>query len=107
MLEGEATGGGGCSEDRRLTITEDVSGERLHAEIIAIICEEWPTPDGYLQSATIYERLINEGVEVPDRAISAVLLQQADDGRITLAVDTSHADDEVRRHGAMTIHHVS
>ena len=82
-------------------------GEDLRQKIIDIICEEWPTPDGYLQSATIYERLINEGVEVPDRAMSAVLLRQAEDGRITLAVDTSHADDEVRRHGAMTIHHVS
>ena len=33
--------------------------------------------DSYLESATIYESLIDTGVEVPDRALSAVLLELA------------------------------
>jgi hypothetical protein len=86
---------------------EDVSGGQLRAQILAVICEVWPTPNGCLDSATIYEWLINEGLEVPDRAVGAVLVQLADAGWITLAVDTERADNEVRKHGGMTIHHVS
>jgi hypothetical protein len=40
-----------------------VSGE-LREKVIAIICEESPEPGKDLHSATIYERLINEGVEI-------------------------------------------
>jgi hypothetical protein len=29
----------------------------LREKIISIICEEWPTPDGYLLGFDIYERL--------------------------------------------------
>jgi hypothetical protein len=87
---------------------EYVSGE-LRAKIIDIICEGWPTPDNYLGSAAIYERLITEGIEVPDRDMSKVLLQLAEDGRIKLAVEEVAPTDEsaVRNHGSMTIQDVS
>ena len=54
-------------------MTEYVSGE-LGGKIKAIICEwskrlkKGTKPDQYLESSAIYERLINEGVEVPDHA---------------------------------------
>ena len=86
---------------------EYVSGE-LRAKIIDIICEEWPTPNNHLESAVIYERLIWEGIEVPDRDMSKVLLTLAEDGRITLAVEVAPADEsEVRKHGSMSIQEVS
>jgi hypothetical protein len=68
-------------------MTEYVSGAELREKIIAVICEQWPEPGRYLESATIYERLISEGVEVPDHAISEVLLELAKDDRIKLAVE--------------------
>ncbi len=86
---------------------EYVSGE-LRAKIIDIICEGWPTPVNYLESAAIYERLITEGIEVPDRDMSKVLLQLAEDGRIKLAVEVAPTDESaVRNHGSMTIQDVS
>ena len=73
-------------------MTEYVSGE-LGGKIKAIICEwskrvkEGTEPDSYLQSATIYERLINEGVEVPDHAMSEILVELAKNGQIKLTMD--------------------
>jgi hypothetical protein len=55
---------------------EYVSGE-LREKIVAIICEESPEPGKYLDSATSYERLIKEGVEVPSHAMSEILLHLA------------------------------
>ena len=86
---------------------EYVSGE-LRAKIIDIICEEWPTPNNHLESAAIYERLIRESIEVPDRDISKVLLTLAEDGRIKLAVEDAPTEEsEVRNHGGMSIQEVS
>ena len=74
-------------------MTEYVSGE-LGRKIKAIICEwskgvkEGTEPGSNLQSATIYERLISEGVEVPDHAMSEILVELAKDGQIKLTMDT-------------------
>ncbi|MDP8948681.1 MAG: hypothetical protein M3N00_00320 [Actinomycetota bacterium] len=60
-------------------MAEYVSKE-LRQKIIDIICEwseQEAEPD--LESAAIYERLISQGVEVPDRAISSGLLDLAKD----------------------------
>ena len=73
-------------------MTEFVSGE-LGGKIKAIICEwskrvkEGTEPQSYLQSSTIYERLVSEGVEVPDHAMSAILVELAKDGQIKLTMD--------------------
>ena len=55
-------------------------------KIIDIICEEWPTPDGYLSGADIYERLRSQGVEVTHHAVNALLSGLATSGRITLSI---------------------
>jgi hypothetical protein len=61
--------------------------------------------DNYLESATIYERLIDQGVEVPDRALSAVLLEMAgSERRINLTPDIEPPDEAIRKHGGLTIH---
>ena len=91
-------------------MTEYVSGE-LGGEVKAIICEwskrvkEGSEPDIYLESSTIYERLISEGVEVPDHAMSEILVELAKNGQIKLTFDTRRSD-EPRKYGSMTIHKV-
>ena len=92
-------------------MTEYVSGE-LGGKIKAIICEwskgvkEGTEPDSCLQSATIYERLIGEGVDVPDHAMSEILVELAKDGQIKLTFDTTRSE-EPHKYGSMTIHKVS
>jgi hypothetical protein len=92
-------------------MTEYVSGE-LGGKIKAIICEwskrvkEGTEPDSNLQSATIYERLISEGVEVPDHAMSEILVELAKGGQIKLTMDT-RPSGEPSKYGSMTIHGVS
>ncbi len=92
-------------------MTEYASGE-LGGKIKAIICEwskqlkEGTEPDKYLQSATIYERLISEGVEVPDHAMSEILVELARDGQIKLTFDT-RPSRKPSKYGSMTIHGVS
>jgi hypothetical protein len=58
----------------------------LRQKIIDIICEEWPTPDGYLLGADIYERLISQGVEVTHHVVNAALSGLATSGRIALSM---------------------
>ena len=85
-----------------------MSGE-LREKIVAIICEESPEPGNYLDSATIYERLIKEGVEVPSRAMSEILLHLANNNQIKLTVEPGDPSDEASNHvehGRMTIHDV-
>ena len=73
-------------------MTEYVSGE-LGGKVKAIICEwskrvkEGSEPDSYLESSTIYERLMSEGVEVPDHAMSEILVELAKNGQIKLTMD--------------------
>jgi hypothetical protein len=92
-------------------MTEYVSGE-LGGKVKAIICEwskrvkDGTEPESYLQSAIIYERLISEGVEVPDHAMSEILVELAKSGQIKLTFDT-RPSRKPRKYGSMTIHKVS
>ena len=92
-------------------MTEYVSGE-LGGKIKAITCEwskrvkEGTEPVEYLQSSTIYERLKSEGVEVPDHAMSEILVGLAQGGQIKLTMDTRSRRDP-RKYGSMTIHSVN
>jgi hypothetical protein len=65
---------------------EEHMSEDLRQKVIDIICEEWPTPDGYLLGFDIYERLRSEGFEeVSHYAVDTVLSGLAASGRITLS----------------------
>jgi hypothetical protein len=92
-------------------MTEYVSGE-LGGKIKAIICEWWKVvgkgaaPAEHLESSTIYERLISEGIEVPDHAMSEILVELAKGGQIKLTMDTKPSRDP-RKYGSMTVHSVS
>jgi hypothetical protein len=73
--------------ERRRREEEHMSGEEdLRQKIVDIICEEWPTPDGYLLGFDIYERLTNEGVEVTHYAVETLLSGLAASGRITISL---------------------
>jgi hypothetical protein len=91
-------------------VTEYVSGE-LGGKIKAIICEWWKVvgketqPAEHLESSTIYERLTSEGVEVPDHAMSEILVELAKGGQIKLTMDSRPSRDP-RKYGSMTIHRV-
>ncbi len=60
--------------------------EDVRQKVIDIICEEWPTPDGYLLGFDIYERLRSQGVEVTHEEVEDVLSGLAASGRITLSL---------------------
>ena len=92
-------------------MTEYVSGQ-LGGKIKAIICEWWKlvgegaAPAEHLESSTIYERLISEGVEVPDHAMSEILVELARGAQIKLTMDSRPSRDP-RKYGSMTIRSVS
>ena len=92
-------------------MTEYVSGQ-LGRKIKAIICEWWQVagegavPAESLESSTIYERLISEGVEVPDHAMSEILVELAKGAQIKLTMDSRPSRDP-RKFGSMSIHSVS
>ena len=78
--------------------------EDLRQKIIDIICEEWPTPDGYLLGFDIYERLRSYGVvEVTHDAVDTVLSGLAASGRITLSL----AEGDGPPPGGAVIHNVA
>ena len=45
----------------------------LAEKVREVICEEWQDAGGSLYSAVIYQRLLEEGVEVPGYQMSAIL----------------------------------
>jgi hypothetical protein len=66
---------------------EEHTSEELRKKIIDIICEEWPTTDGYLLGFDIYERLRSEGFkEVSPYAVETVLSGLAASGHVTLSL---------------------
>ena len=50
------------------------NGSRELAEKVRkVICQEWERAGGSLESAVIYQRLLEEGAEVPNYQMSAIL----------------------------------
>ena len=72
--------------ERRRREEEHLSGEDLRQQVIDIICEEWPTSDGYLLGFDIYERLRSQGVDTTHYAVDTMLSGLAASGRITLSI---------------------
>lgn len=48
---------------------------RLNNRIIDVLCEEWSkkSPTALLESKTVYDRLVEEGEQVPDYAMDQLL----------------------------------
>ncbi len=64
---------------------------------------EWQGAGGSLYSTIIYQRLLEEGVEVPGYQMSAVLNAFKVGGLITASLRTQREEEEVRKHGDFLI----
>ena len=78
----------------------------LAEKVREVICEEWQGAGGSLQSAVVYQRLLEEGVEVPDYQMSAILNAFKVGGLIT-APPRPQREEDVRKHGDLLITGVS
>jgi hypothetical protein len=74
----------------------------LAEKVREVICEEWQGARGSLYSAVIYQRLLEEGVEVPGYQMSAVLNAFKVGGLIAASLRLQREED-VREHGDFLI----
>jgi hypothetical protein len=83
--------------------------ELLAEKVRELICEEWEGEGagGSLESAVIYQRLLEEGVEVSDYQMSAILNALRVGGLITVWLRPQREEEEVRKHGDLLINGVS
>jgi hypothetical protein len=78
----------------------------LAERVRQVICEEWQGAGGSLQSAVVYQRLLEEGVEVPGYQMSAILNAFKVGGLIAASLGPQR-EEEVRKHGDLLITSVS
>ena len=78
----------------------------LAERVRQVICEEWQGAGGALQSAVVYQRLLEEGIEVPGYQMSAILNAFKVGGLITAPLGPQREQD-VRKHGDLLIRSVS
>ena len=71
------------------------------------ICEEWQGAGGSLESAVVYRRLLEEGVEVPSYQMSAILNAFKVGGLIMAPPGSQREEEDVRKHGDLLIRGVS
>ena len=82
------------------------NARELAEKVREVICEEWQGAGGSLQSAVVYQRLLEEGVEVPNYQMSAILNAFKVGGLIT-APPGPQREEDVRKHGDLLIRGVS
>ncbi len=78
----------------------------LAEKVREVICEEWQGAGGSLQSAVVYQRLLEKGVEVPGYQMSAILNAFKVGDLITAPLGPQREED-VRKHGDLLIRDVS
>ncbi len=84
----------------------DDDDRELAEKVREVICEEWEGAVGSLESAVVYQRLLEEGVVIPDYQMSAILNAFTVGGLITVRV-RPQSEEEVRKHGDLLIRGVS
>ena len=87
-------------------MTNGADTRELAERVREVICEEWQGAGGSLESSIVYQRLLEEGVEVPGYQMSAILNAFKVGGLIT-APPGSQREEEVRKHGDLLITSVS
>ena len=70
----------------------------LAEKVREAICEEWQGAGRPLESTVVYQRLLEEGVEVPGYQMSAILNAFKVGGLIT-APPKPQREEDVRNHG--------
>jgi hypothetical protein len=78
------------------------TARELAEKVREVICEEWQGAGGSLYSAVIYQRLLEEGVEVPGYQMSAILNSFKVGGLIAASFRLQR-EEEVREHGDFLI----
>ena len=78
------------------------NARELAQKVREALCAEWQGAGGSLQSAVVYRRLIEEGVEVPGYQMSAILNSFKVGGLIT-APQRLQREEDVREHGDLLI----
>ena len=81
------------------------SARGLVEKVREAICAEWQEAEGSLQSAIVYGRLLEEGVEVPGYQLSAILNSLRVGGLIA-AAPCSQREEDIREHGDLLIRDV-
>ena len=79
----------------------------LAEKVREVICAEWQGAGGSLESAVVYRRLLEEGVEVPSYQMSAILNAFKVGGLIMAPLGPQREEAEVRKHGDLLITSVS
>jgi hypothetical protein len=87
-------------------VAKAVDARDLAEKVREVICEQWQGAGGALESAVVYQRLLEEGVEVPGYQMSAILNAFKVGGLITAPLGPQHEQD-VRKHGDLLIRSVS
>jgi hypothetical protein len=78
----------------------------LAEKVREVICEEWQGAGGSLDSAVVYQRLLEKGVEVPGYRMSAIL-NAFRVGNLIMAPLGPQREEDVRKHGDLLIRDVS
>ena len=79
---------------------------KLAEKIREVICQEWEGAAGSLESAVVYQRLLEEGVDVPSYQMSAIL-NAFKLGGLIAAPRRPQSEEEVRKHGDVLIRGVN
>jgi hypothetical protein len=79
----------------------------LAERVREVICKEWQGAGDSLKSAVVYQRLLEEGVEVSSYQMSAILNAFKVGGLITAPPGSQREEAEVRKHGDLLIQGVS
>ena len=78
------------------------NARKLAEKVREALWAEWQDAGGSLQSAVVYGRLLEEGVEVPGYQMSAILNAFKVGSLITASLRTQR-EEEVREHGDFLI----
>src|SRR5829696_2973159 len=82
------------------------NARELAEKVRKVICEELEGAGGSLESAVVYQRLLEEGVEVPNYQMSAIL-NAFRAGSLIAVLLRPQREEEVRKHGDLLISGVS
>jgi hypothetical protein len=83
--------------------TSPNSARELAEKVREALCAEWQGAEGSLQSAVVYRRLLEEGVEVPGYQMSAILNSFRVGGLIMAPHNGPQREEDVREHGDLLI----
>jgi hypothetical protein len=78
----------------------------LAERVREVICKEWQGAGDSLKSAVVYQRLLEEGVEVSSYQMSAILNAFKVGGLIAASLGPQREEVAVRKHGDLLIRDV-